>query len=301
MTTQDIQCVLILSETMNFSRAAKEMNITQPAFSRMIARVEAELGFSIFLRNTRLVKLSPEGAVFVDYLRQSAAMFQTGLNMVKSSRQRGSGLRIAFGLEFIWYGLAAAAAEYRRAHPGLGVECLPVASELIPEQLRSRQADVGFLFTDVERFSSDLSSRILKRIPLSVVVNRENPLATRSVIQAADLEHEAVTILAANTGAYEIGTYGAPLLSLNRKYGTRIKESRISKNIQESMLLAASNQAVTLAASALGFLVPDNCRLIPIEGVEFSMAALWSRTSENLRQIRAFLNYVQSRCESGTP
>lgn len=58
MTTQQIKCILTLAETLNFSKAAQELNITQPAFSRMIVRAEDEIGFKLFQRNTRAVTVS---------------------------------------------------------------------------------------------------------------------------------------------------------------------------------------------------------------------------------------------------
>src|ERR1700744_5736114 len=48
----------------NFSRAARHLNLTQPALSRQVKNLEDELGITLFLRDVNSVKLTPKGRDF---------------------------------------------------------------------------------------------------------------------------------------------------------------------------------------------------------------------------------------------
>ncbi len=277
MTTLEMKCILMLAETLNFSKAAQELNITQPAFSRMIARAEEELGFKLFTRNTREVKVSREGEAFILSLRQAAAIYKSGIDFSLNMLRKDNSLEIVCAAEFICLELAPHILEFRKKRPSLFVECTPVATERVPDRLRNKQADIGFIFTNQDHFSSDFASKVISKVPLHVVVNRENPLAKKETLHAADLEAEKFIVLQTNIGTYEIGTYGTPLVILNRKFGTHLKESSIVETTQACLLQVACNQGICFLTSWLPHLVPPNCVMKKLEGVEFNFTALWNK------------------------
>ncbi len=277
MTTQEMKCILMLAETLNFSKAAAEMNITQPAFSRMIVRTEEELGFKLFLRNTRAVEITREGEVFIEALRKSFAIYKSGIELSQHMLRGEKAFNIACAAEFVSLELAPHVLAFQKEHPDVCVEFMPTATENIPSLLRNRQADICFFFADREKFSSDFEVDVIKRIPLHLVVNKENPLSQKDVLDAKDLEGEKIIILQTNVGSYEIGSYGSPLFILNRTFGLHLKESTIALTTQESWLRVACNQGVSFFASTLGYLVPPSCVMKKIEGIEFNYVALWNK------------------------
>lgn len=65
MNTQQLECFIQVAENLNFARAARELHISQPAVSRQINALEAELGGRLFNRTTRNVTLTPTGSSFL--------------------------------------------------------------------------------------------------------------------------------------------------------------------------------------------------------------------------------------------
>ena len=65
MNIQQLKSVLALSKKLNFTRAAEEMNIVQPAMSRQIKQLEEEIDAILFNRNKRNVQLTAAGKFFV--------------------------------------------------------------------------------------------------------------------------------------------------------------------------------------------------------------------------------------------
>ena len=68
MTTKQIDYCIELSRTLNFSRAADNLYVSQPTFSYQIRLLEEEIGFSLFERSGKGAYLTPAGAQFVSFL-----------------------------------------------------------------------------------------------------------------------------------------------------------------------------------------------------------------------------------------
>ena len=59
MNTTQIKCFLALAETLNYTRAAARLYLSQPGLSRQINSIEQELNTQLFIRNQRNVRLTP--------------------------------------------------------------------------------------------------------------------------------------------------------------------------------------------------------------------------------------------------
>ena len=68
MTTKQIDYCIELARTLNFSRAADNMFVSQPTFSYQIKLLEEEVGFAIFERSGKGASLTPAGGQFVTFL-----------------------------------------------------------------------------------------------------------------------------------------------------------------------------------------------------------------------------------------
>jgi DNA-binding transcriptional LysR family regulator len=65
-----------VAETRGFSPVARELGTTQSSISKQIARLEEHYGVRLFNRSTRVVHLTDEGAVLLDYCRRMLALSQ---------------------------------------------------------------------------------------------------------------------------------------------------------------------------------------------------------------------------------
>ena len=68
MTTKQIDCRIELAHTLNFSRAAENIFVSQPTFSYQIRLLEEEIGFAPFGRSGKGAALTPAGAQFITLL-----------------------------------------------------------------------------------------------------------------------------------------------------------------------------------------------------------------------------------------
>ena len=61
MRTSQLEYFTAVAETLSFTRASELCHVAQPAISQQIQSLEKELGFSLFVRSTKGVELTPAG------------------------------------------------------------------------------------------------------------------------------------------------------------------------------------------------------------------------------------------------
>lgn len=66
MNTFQLTCFLTVAETLSFAKAARQLNITQPAVTHQIQSLEEELNAQLFKRTTRSVEITQEGLIFLN-------------------------------------------------------------------------------------------------------------------------------------------------------------------------------------------------------------------------------------------
>ena len=66
MNTFQLTCFLTVAETLSFVKAAKQLNVTQPAITHQIRSLEEELNTQLFRRTTRSVEITQEGLIFLN-------------------------------------------------------------------------------------------------------------------------------------------------------------------------------------------------------------------------------------------
>ena len=70
MTDFQVRCFLTVASRLNFSEAAKTLFVSQSNASRQISLLEEELGFALFNRSTKIVKLTPAGHIVYEKLQE---------------------------------------------------------------------------------------------------------------------------------------------------------------------------------------------------------------------------------------
>src|SRR5882724_7237589 len=111
-------------ETGNFSRVARELGVSQPSVSRMVARLEARLGVKLLLRTTRNVVPTDAGRLFLERARQILGDLDDAENAARGADSLRGTLRVAlsgaFGIREVIPTLPA----FEERHPKLRIELL---------------------------------------------------------------------------------------------------------------------------------------------------------------------------------
>lgn len=83
-----LRMFLALAESLNFSKTAEQLFMTQPSLSKAIQDLETSLGLPLFERTTRSVHLTPGGQRLVSTARTVVGEYDAGLQRMMSTAQR---------------------------------------------------------------------------------------------------------------------------------------------------------------------------------------------------------------------
>ena len=86
MSLTQIRYFIAVAQEGHVGRAAQGLRIAQPAVSRQLKNLEAELGARLFVRTPRGMQLSASGEVFLEHARGIVARVERATRAVKTSR-----------------------------------------------------------------------------------------------------------------------------------------------------------------------------------------------------------------------
>jgi DNA-binding transcriptional LysR family regulator len=190
---------LAVAETLHFSKAAAQLKMAQPPLSQQIRSLERILGYALFQRTTRGVRLTRVGEYFRERARNTVTKLQDDVEM---ARRLGSGqegvLTVGFSGSVMLTTLPKAIERYRRVYPKIELRLREsVTAEQIPSLLDGT-LDLGFLRDGEPR--DGLSIEPILRERFIAVLPSRHRLAKRATIRPADLRHEPFVFFARRMG-----------------------------------------------------------------------------------------------------
>ncbi|MBD2344268.1 LysR family transcriptional regulator [Anabaena subtropica] len=148
MKISQLRAVIAVAECGNFSEAALELQLTQPAVSHAIATLEEELGVPLFARGRHGAVLTPAGERILHHVRQAMQhleMMQQEANLHKGLH--GGHVRVAAFRSVATHLLPKAIAQFHEQFPEVGVTIIECLSYLDVENcLREGRADIGVTY-----------------------------------------------------------------------------------------------------------------------------------------------------------
>ena len=181
-----VDTFLTVCRTMNFTRAAEQLCITQPSLSHAITQLETELGVPLFERSGRSTALTRFGEQFLTCAQQTLSTLDEGVDALQRvARGEGLirlGLLRTLGVDFV-PGLAAC---YLRENPDRNLRFTfntGVTQQLL-EGLTARRFDLVFCSQPPARLQ--LTAVPVSRQDLVLIVPRAHPLAALHAVDLAE-------------------------------------------------------------------------------------------------------------------
>ena len=152
MNLKQLEAFVQVAEGGSFSKAAKELFLTQPTISAHIASLEKELNVRLFVRNTKEVSLSDDGKDLYKYARQI-------VDLEKKIEERFGGkdtgekhcITIAASTIPAQYLLPKVLIRFNERYPEEQIKIIETDSTKVVTQIVEHMADVGFTGTVLEK------------------------------------------------------------------------------------------------------------------------------------------------------
>jgi DNA-binding transcriptional LysR family regulator len=186
VSARELRAVLTVARYNSFIAAALTLNMSQPALTRIIQRVERTLGVTLFKRSTRRVEVTDEG-------REFAAVAERVLNDLrivagrmheKSQEVRGQ-IIVSSVMSLAYAALPAVVKAYRERHPQVEVHLREGVHGTVLEDVRGGAADLGITY--IEDLPEQVRAVPLGREAFHVVLPAGHRLSKRRGIALTEL------------------------------------------------------------------------------------------------------------------
>ena len=184
-----IRCFCAVAEELHFTRAAKRMNVAQPALSRTIAQVEDIVGVPLFERTNRHVALTPAGNAFYDSCGEIERSVSQSIVQAQKAGAGNKGRLVVGYTDFAITGLLPQILkQFRQTFPDVEVDTVHGFTVTQLEKLDSNELDIGFITGPMHKH--DYATRTVQSDRLMVLLHENHPLAEQKEIQLESLCNE---------------------------------------------------------------------------------------------------------------
>ena len=187
MTTKQIDYCIELARTLNFSRAAENLFVSQPTFSYQIRLLEEEIGFAVFARSGKGAALTPAGAQFVAFLagmrEDLKRAIEQGQNF--SAKYRDS-ISVSLMVRQAVVFLPEAMRLFAQTYPEIQIVPVFQYENGVEAFLRS-EVDILFALKEQTRQIPNIRVHDLFESRVYLIAQRDDPLAEKNRVTEEDL------------------------------------------------------------------------------------------------------------------
>jgi DNA-binding transcriptional LysR family regulator len=189
---RQLECFIAVAEELHFRKAGEILGLSQSALSERISALEHELGARLFFRTTRQVSLTQAGAEFVQDAKKILSDIERSVSNVRHTAESDlRHIRVSGVDEAISMLLPKVLLAFRKTDPNVHVQVLEISSsEKHSQELIGHRTDVAFVRTPQE--DDFITSELLHRQPVVVVLADSNPLSDSATLSASDIADQPI-------------------------------------------------------------------------------------------------------------
>jgi len=281
MEMRQLRYFLAVGEEQHYGRAALRLRVAQPALSRQIQNLEQEIGFELFKRLPRGVKITDAGKLLLDDARRILQEVDDAVARAKriASGQSGT-LRIGFVESISWQGIVPdSLRDFRLRHPDveLQLKSLRTLEQIAAIHSGSLDAGYGLPIANREHGLAHIQIGLIKQV---LAVPNGHPLMEKKQIRLKDLVDATFVAFPrwAIPNAYD------RLMAACARGG--LKAPRVvQQTAVETMILSLvqCGVGVALISSAARWRCPPGVTILPVVdlNVTFPFALMWKENNNS--------------------
>ncbi|MEY8585148.1 LysR family transcriptional regulator [Ligilactobacillus animalis] len=283
MNLKQIDYALEAAKTLNFNQAAQNLFISQPALSYQIKELENEIGFLIFERQGKSIKLTAAGRQFCQRLtnikRQLTEAIEQGQNF---ATRYAENITIGYPRRSCLQFLPTAINEFAQTHPETLVT--PEIAENYLDDFSAHHLDIAFALKEDALKLPQVTIHPLFTSRIYLLTTADDPLAQKELVKASDLTGRTLLVKGGSTQRLRKVQQDVlrqlPLATLN------------SPNHDFTMVTVAAKQAVCLSPGYLNTFT-DELVWLPFETTERFECVLVTHENDQRRSTKAFVALMQ--------
>lgn len=239
MRIRELEAFRAILETGTVSQAARSLGVSQPAVSRMLSRLEKEIGFELFHRiSGRLIATRPALALSRDVLGTLENV--ENLRKITRAMQQGRFGEVKLGCapSLVHRLVPQALEQFLQDMPDTRVQIEPRPSSIVAQMLSSHQLELGLLYLPIDH--PGLKVTPLRSFSTICVLHRSHPLSGHETLSPQELTSERLILLARSDPAR---------FAIDHAFRNARKAQKIAAetpNVALAVMLAARNLGIAI-------------------------------------------------------
>lgn len=279
MDIQQLRYFVCVAEHLNFTRAAKELFISQPALSKQIFNLEKYFGVPLFLRDKRFMRLTEVGEVLLHEAQEILAKIDESKNKVFEVVSGCTGkLKIGYIGSVEEKILPPIAKNFSQNYPGLKISISRKCSSFMKSSLIRGDIDIGFLFVDAIEGNCELGWDTIFSGRVKAVLPSGHLLAKKRKISISVLADESFVFPCreAFSNAYNLS------LKMCTASGFKPKIIGYEATPEELLLMVESGLGITLLSDFSETLTNKKVNFVNLEEeYQIQLAIAWKKMNPN--------------------
>ena len=192
MLDPKLYSLLAVKATGNFTRAAEQLSLTQPAVSQHVRALEQELGVRIFDRVNNAVKLTHEGEIVVKYAKRMMALQENMKGELTNEKLQIASLTVGITHTAESNAIAEALARYVQRHENVTVKVITGAADKLCGMLKNYEIDLAII--EGKKPDPSLNYLMLDTDNLVLITSPDHRLAKKNSVTISDLKKERLIL-----------------------------------------------------------------------------------------------------------
>ncbi len=250
---RELECFVAVADHLSFSKAARQLHLSQPPLTRQIQALEEKLGTKVFTRSAHAVALTNAGARFLEEVRAILRHVDHATGAIRSDSQGETGrLRLAFVGALVDARLVRLIQRFRKDCPASLLE----VSNLYPSaQLAALQAgtlDGGFVGTRPQKPIKGLAFADWAQEPLLLVLPEEHSLAGIRKLQWQHLQGLPWVMISGQ----EAPAFRDLFFKIVESHGLEVQIVQESNTVKTVLIMVAAGIGVAMVPQSAKNLLP---------------------------------------------
>jgi DNA-binding transcriptional LysR family regulator len=279
MELRHLRYFVAVAEAENFSRAGLKLHITQPGVSRQIRDLEQEIGFQLFARGAKSVRLTEAGAVF---LTEARAVLQRAAEAVAKARAVAGGrageINIGYAPSLTVQILPPTLRKFQEKFPGVRVVLHDLSTGEMLDRLGAGELQVALTVRPPAKLMRGFRFEELARYAMRFAVPPKHPLAN---LPAVSLERAVLEPLIAYSRK-DYPEYHTMLEKLFDRVGKRPRIAGEHDSVSSLIAAVESGHGFALVPECLACMVGPRLKLIPFSQSlpPVCVGAIWRKPTD---------------------
>ncbi len=276
MELRHLRYFVAVAENENVSRAAEKLHVSQPGLSRQIHDLENEIGFALFARTAKSIKLTEAGKTFLTEARDVLARVETAINKARNVHsQARSEIHVGYAPSLTVQILPAALRKFQAQFPRTRVALHDLSSEEILTKLRAGKLQIALTAQPPRAALRGLEFVELASYPLCVAVAPKHPWATSKSLTLAEVAREPLI----GYSAQEYPEYHTGLKKLFAPLGRPPQLLEEHDGVTSIIAAVESGRGFALVPSCFACISGPRLKIIALQnpGEPISVGAIWDK------------------------